>query len=260
LHQLWNLFEASTTDHTHVVFVSGEPAIGKTRLLQEVAIRAEEVGALVLRGGASEAEGMPPYLPFLEALGGYIRAAPREQLRTQAGPMAPILATILPDLAMVLGELPGSYPLPADQARLRLYEAVGIFLASLTSTAPLVLLLDDLQWADPASLDLLRHVVRQQSTARLLILGAYRAGELASNLALERTLLDLNRARLLTSLTIGPLMEEEIAALAEARLGLPVEHGMARFLQVHSGGVVAGSGTGRTHSGGFARHLHLQPR
>ncbi|MFL5653762.1 MAG: ATP-binding protein [Ktedonobacteraceae bacterium] len=236
LRQLWNLFEASMTGRTHVVFVSGEPGIGKSRLLQEMAIRAEEVGAIVLCGEASEAEGMPPYLPFLEALGGYIRAAPREQLRTQAGPMAPFLATILPELAMVLGELPGSYPLPADQARLRLYEAVGMFLASLTSAAPLVLLLDDLQWADPASLDLLRHVVRQQSTARLLILGAYRAGELASNLALERTLLDLNRARLLTSLTIGPLVEEEIAELAAARLGLPVEHGLARFLHMHSEG------------------------
>ncbi len=69
LHRLWDLFETSTTGHTQVVFVSGEPGIGKSRLLQEMAIRAEEAGALVLGGGASEAEGMPPYLPFLEALG-----------------------------------------------------------------------------------------------------------------------------------------------------------------------------------------------
>src|SRR5437588_11863188 len=162
LTALWSRFEQTTAGRLHVTLVAGEPGIGKTRLLHEVAGRAEQVGGLVLRGGPSEAAGMPPYLPFLEALGGYIRAAPREQLRTQAGPMAPILATILPELAVVLGNLPGSYPLPADQARLRLYEAVGMFLASLTSAAPLVLLLDDLQWADPASLDLLRHVVRQQ--------------------------------------------------------------------------------------------------
>jgi predicted ATPase/DNA-binding CsgD family transcriptional regulator len=236
LHQLWNLFEASATGQTHVVFVSGEPGIGKSRLLQEMAIRAEEAGALVLHGGASEAEGMPPYLPFLEALGSYIRAALPEQLREQAGSMAPVLATILPELTIALGALSGSYPLPADQTRLRLFEAVGMFLASLTSTAPLVLLLDDLQWADPATLDLLRHVARQQSTARLLILGAYRAGELVSNPALERTLLDLNRARLLTSLTIGPLVEEEIATLAVARLGLPVDSGVARLLHAHSEG------------------------
>ncbi len=150
--------------------------------------------------------------------------------------MAAVLATILPELTVVLGEFPDSYPLPAEQARLRLFEAIGMFLASLTSTAPFVLLLDDLQWADPATLDLLRHVARQQSTTRLLILCAYRAGELVSNPALERTLLDLNRARLLTSLTIGPLMEEEIAALAAARLGLPVDPGVARLLHVHSEG------------------------
>src|SRR6516225_6528022 len=105
LHQLWNLFEASATGQTHVVFVSGEPGIGKSRLLQEMAMRVEEAGALVLHGGASEAEGMPPYLPFLEALGSYIRAALPEQLREQAGSMAPVLATILPELSVALGEL-----------------------------------------------------------------------------------------------------------------------------------------------------------
>jgi predicted ATPase len=169
---LWSQFEETRTGHTRVALVAGEPGIGKTRLLNEVAERAEQVGALVLRGGTSEAEGMPPYLPFLEALGGYIRAAPPEQLRAQTGSMAAILATILPELTLVLGELPISYPLPAEQARLRLYEAVGLFLAAIATAAPLVLMFDDLQWADAASLDLLRHVARQQSTARLLILGA----------------------------------------------------------------------------------------
>ena len=65
---------------------------------------------------------MPPYLLFLEALGSYIRATPSEQLRNQAGSMAPVLATILPELTVAMGELAGSYPLPADQARLRLFE------------------------------------------------------------------------------------------------------------------------------------------
>jgi predicted ATPase/DNA-binding CsgD family transcriptional regulator len=236
LRQLWDLFEASTTGHTRVVFVSGEPGIGKSRLLQELAVRAAQSGALVLRGGASEDEGMPPYLPFLEALGTYIRATPLERLREQAGSMAPVLATILPELRVVLGERAGSYLLPPDQERLRLFEAVGMLLAELSNMAPLLLLLDDLQWADPASLDLLRYAVRQQSTARLLILGAYRTGELASNLALERALLDLHRAHLLTSLTIGPLVEEEIAALAQVRLGLPVDPRVARLLHIHSEG------------------------
>ncbi len=68
----------------------------------------------VLRGGASEAEGMPPYLPFLEALGQHIRAATSDELRTQTGAMASMLVTILPELSLCLGELPSSYVLPPE--------------------------------------------------------------------------------------------------------------------------------------------------
>src|SRR5205823_9605556 len=96
LHRLWDLFEVSMAGQTQVVFISGEPGIGKSRLLQEMAIRAEEVGALVLRGGASEAEGMPPYLPFLEVLGQHIRTATPDELREQTSSLGSVLATILP--------------------------------------------------------------------------------------------------------------------------------------------------------------------
>jgi predicted ATPase len=74
LDSLWNQFEQSITGRLRVALIAGEPGMGKTRLLREVAQRAERTGAAVLHGGASEAEGMPPYLPFLEALGQHIRA------------------------------------------------------------------------------------------------------------------------------------------------------------------------------------------
>src|SRR5260370_37382860 len=104
---------------------------------------------------------MPPYLPFLEALGQHIRTATSHIVREQAGALASVLATILPEFPLAPGELPVSYPLPAEQARLRLYEAVGMFLAAIAVPRVLVLLLDDLQWADTATLDLLCYVVRQ---------------------------------------------------------------------------------------------------
>src|SRR2546425_10390774 len=88
LNTLWSQFEKTTAGRLHVTLVAGEPGIGKTRLLYEVAERAEHVGGLVLRGGASEAEGMPPYLPFLESLGQYIRATAPDTLREQTGEMA----------------------------------------------------------------------------------------------------------------------------------------------------------------------------
>ena len=88
---LWKRFEAAATGQTGVVLIAGEPGIGKSRLLDTFAARVTSTGAHVLRGGASEAAGMPPYLPFLEALGQYVRATPPDELRVQAGDMAGIL-------------------------------------------------------------------------------------------------------------------------------------------------------------------------
>ena len=229
-------FAAAARGQAVVTLVAGDPGIGKTRLLAALVARAAEAGARVLHGGASEAEGMPPYLPFLEALGTHIRTAAPEEVRAQAGALAPVLARILPELATKLGDLPASYPLPPEQARLRLYEAVGAFLAAIAATRPLVLLLDDLQWADAASLDLLGHVARTQPAARLLILGAYRAGEVAHNRALERILAELNRLRALTIVTAGPLSAAEIAALAAGVLGDPVDPAVERALYAQSEG------------------------
>src|SRR6266702_4149823 len=84
LTALWSQFEKTTAGRLHVILVAGEPGIGKTRLLHEVAGRAEQAGGLVLRGGATDAEHMPPYLPFIEARGGDSRTATQQQHRAQA--------------------------------------------------------------------------------------------------------------------------------------------------------------------------------
>src|SRR5690348_6132050 len=78
-----NQYEAAKHGQAHVLLLAGDPGIGKTRLLDEIAKRTAQDGATILRGGASEAEGMPPYLPFVEALGHYIQATPLDLLRTQ---------------------------------------------------------------------------------------------------------------------------------------------------------------------------------
>ena len=236
LDDLWSQFEQSTTGHLRVAFVAGEPGIGKTRLLREVSWRAEHAGAVVLWGGASEAESMPPYLPFLEALGQHIRATTPDELREQTGAMASVLATILPELSVCLEHLPSSYPLPPEQARLRLYEAVSLFLVAIAASHGLLLLLDDLQWADPASLDLLCHLARSQPNARLFILGAYRQGDVTHPAAFERALTDLNRLRHLTSIMLGPLPEPDLNILAATLLGASVEQTLTCRLSAQSEG------------------------
>src|SRR6266852_6263569 len=159
-------YEAAKGGHAHALLLAGEPGIGKTRLLDEIARRTAQDGATILRGGASQAEGMPPYLPFVEALGRYIQVTPLDQLRTHVAAAPQVLATLLPELITRLGDLPASPPLPPEQARFRLYEAIGAFLEVMGAPHALVLILDDLQWADTASLDLLCHLARHRSEER----------------------------------------------------------------------------------------------
>jgi DNA-binding CsgD family transcriptional regulator len=197
-----------------VVLLAGPPGIGKSRLLQEFPPPALAAEATVLRGAASQAEGMPPYLPFLEALGEYIAAAPADQLREAVGPRAATLATLLPEIAERLGPPSPPPQLGPEQARFRLYEAVAAFLGALAGRGPLVLLLDDLHWADGATCELLVHVAGRARSAALLIAGAYRDGEAGDNPAFVRALAELNRRRLLVTLPLQPLAEAESRALA----------------------------------------------
>ncbi len=178
---------------------------------------------------------MPPYLAFLLALGPYLRAAPAELLSGQLATLGPILATIFPELAARLNSEP-SYPLPPEQARLRLWEAIGELLAAMAGRQPVLLALDDLQWADGATLDLLCFIARQQMSARLLILGAFRPGEAEQNPALSRAVAELTRLRVLERITLQPLGRAEVDALAAAYLGAPIDEALGRALSSHSEG------------------------
>jgi predicted ATPase/DNA-binding CsgD family transcriptional regulator len=233
LHQA----EQAARGLTRVVLVDGEPGIGKSRLLDVVAARVARQGAIVLRGGASEAAGMPPYLPFLEALGEHVLAADAASLREQAGTLAPVLTTILPELAVRIGELPSSYVLPPEQARLRLFEAVDRFLGAIAGEHLLVLLLDDLHWADPATLELLCHIARRHRPGSpLLIVGAYRTDELQDSHGLQRAVAELNRLRVSTSIAVRRLTGAEVAAMAAGYLGGPLTPAAIQPLFTHSEG------------------------
>lgn len=227
---------AAAQEQLAVALLTGEPGIGKTRLMETLAQRARGDGFAVLRGGAFEAEGMPPYLPFLEALGEHLRRTPPQQLRAELGPYGGILSAILPEIAAQLGELPMPQGLPPEQARMRLYEAVAAFLAGIAATAPLLLILDDLQWADPASLDLLRYVARRQRQCRLCIVGAIRSGEIAHRPEFERTLAELEQLRLLRTISIGPLGIDEIAQVAWRELHAPLTPEATQILLTQSEG------------------------
>lgn len=217
--QLQQRFADAVAGQMTVALVSGEPGIGKTRLLDEMAAQAHAAGARVLHGAATEAEGMPPYLPFLEALGQHIRATPPDDLRAQTGANASILASLVPELHTRLGELPQTHVLPPEQARLRLYEAIGALLAAIAHEQPLVLQLDDLHWADPATLDLLCYIAAHHRDSHILIVGSFREGEATHELAFERSLATLHRLRALSLLPLATLPPADVSRLAQSYLG-----------------------------------------
>jgi DNA-binding CsgD family transcriptional regulator len=216
----------------HAVLLIGDAGIGKTRLLAEMAVTAIRHNALVLRGRGTEIEGLPPYLLFLEALGPFIASASGRALHRRLGRRVAAAGELFPELAKPAR----SCSLTPEEARLRLFEAVGALIEAAAAEQTLVLILDDLHWADGASLDLLCHLFCHRGLHRVLCIGASRVAEAESNAALERTLDRLNRDRLLTPLRLTPLSADHIAVLAADRLGGAVGGALPDVLHRHSEG------------------------
>ena len=216
----------------HAVLLIGDAGIGKTRLLAEMAATAMRRNALVLRGRGTEIEGLPPYLLFLEALQPFIASAAGRALHRRLGRRVVAAGELFPELAK-----PGrNGSLPPEDARLRLFEAVGELIDAAAADQPVVLILDDLHWADAASLDLLCHLFCHRGLHRVLCVGASREAEAEGNAALGRTLNRLNHDRLLTPLRLSPLSTEHIAVLASDRLGGVISGSLPDTLHRHSEG------------------------
>jgi DNA-binding SARP family transcriptional activator len=182
LRRLLGVYDTAAAGGGGVVTVVGEPGIGKTRLLQELAASVRQRGALVLSGRCLEGGWVPPYQAFVEAITGYAAEVSATGLRADLGPAAGPLAQLVPGLRERLRDLPTAAPLQPDEERLRLLDAVARFLVGLAAHGPVVLVLDDLQWADASTLVTLRHVARFAVRQRLLLVGAYRSGEAGPDL------------------------------------------------------------------------------
>ncbi|HEV2785501.1 MAG TPA: BTAD domain-containing putative transcriptional regulator, partial [Solirubrobacteraceae bacterium] len=193
-----------------LVMLSGEPGAGKTRLAVEFARRAHDDGAIVLYGRCDE-EALLPQQPFVEALRHYVAACPPHELTGRLR-LSGELRWVVPEIADRVPELP--HPLAGDPegARSRLFEAVCSLLCQAARDRPLVLVLDDLHWADTSTLLLLKHLARDPREARLMVLGTYRGTELNLDDPLARLLSELGRERLLERL---PVVSLDAAAVGE---------------------------------------------
>ncbi len=234
LAELQRLCEDSSPDAPPVALVSGDPGVGKSRLAAEVARRLHQGGAVVL-AGRSPQEPLAPYQPFLEALRHYIASAPLDQLQAIVHEHGPELQRLLPELGRRISELPPPAQGQPQTERYRLFEAVLGVLARIAASSPLLLVLDDLHWADRPTLLLLRHLASAPRPAGMSILAAYRRGEEMRDMfgdALE----ELRDERLVSEFRLAGLREEETAQLVANRTGTVPPATLVRALHAQTEG------------------------
>ena len=213
--------EAAGRGHGSLVLIAGEPGVGKTRLVSELCIEAEDRGWRVLTGRSYETEGLPPYLPFTEALQHDVQECSPEQLRARLNGNAPLLAKLLPGLRQLLPDLGEPMPLDQEAERYQLFEAVRGFLFAAASSTPLLLFLDDLHWADRASLLLMRHLAPRLDEAPLLAVGTYRDFEVGDDHPLAGLLADEARHGRHGPIVLTAFGQEDARELVQAVLGSP---------------------------------------
>ena len=185
-----------------IVFLYGEAGIGKTRLTRELGAYARLRGMQVLYGRCPalfKMDGVPPYILWSEVIRDYLQASTPEQLFKVIGYYPGELAKLVPELDKKLGAIPQSLPINPERGRDRLFEAVSQFVTNISREAPLLVILDDLQWTDQTSLLLLHYLARGVYREPLLLLGAYRDADIDEKHPLTPVLTELNRERLLQS-------------------------------------------------------------
>ena len=216
--ELRRLMEQAIAGHGSIVLIRGEPGVGKTRLAQELVLEARKHGMFDATGRCYEMEGAPPYIPYIEMLQQSQRRGP-EGFRIALGENAGEMAKILPELRQIYDDIPPALELPPEQERMYLFNSIREFLERVSSTLPLLQVLDDLHWADDATLILLQHIALHQDKMAVLTVATYRDIELDAARPFARTLESLVRQRLAHRIALKPLPEAGVEDMLRALTG-----------------------------------------
>ena len=212
--------EDALSGRGRLLMLVGEPGIGKTRTSEEFATYAALRNAQVLWGRCYEGEGAPAYWPWVQVIRSYVHDREPKELMSKMGPGAADIAHVVSEVGERLPGLPDPPTLEPEQARFRLFDSITTFLKNASKRQPIVLILDDLHWADKPSLLLLQFLARELRGARLLVLATYRDVELRRGHPLSQTLGELAREGLSQRILLRGLTERDVARFIEITAGI----------------------------------------
>ena len=214
--------EETMSGRGRFLMIEGEQGIGKSRLAHELAVYAGEHGAKVLWGWGDEAGATTSYWPWVQAIRTYVQDTDADQLKRELGEGASEIAVIVADVRQ---KLIGLEPPPdmddPQQPSFRLYDAVTNFLKEASDECPLVIVFDDLQRADDSTLALLRFIVPELSTMRVLLIGTMLpSSTLPKSHPLTEILTYLKRRRLLQRVLLSDLSMDEVDSIIRHNYGV----------------------------------------
>ena len=217
--------------------VTGEPGIGKTALTAQMAASVHTEGSIVLCGRCDEELGVP-YEPFVEALGQLVAHLPEPLLGAHVEEFGPHLAHLLPALRRHARGADTPTGADSDEQRFQLFASIAALLATVGKATPVLLVLDDLHWADQPTVSLLRHLVGRAAPMRLLVAATYRDSEVSVGQPLH-DLLALPLSPAPERITLTGLGERELIAMLEQTAGHPMDQtglGLADAIGRDTGG------------------------
>ena len=219
------------------MLVAGEAGVGKSRLVAEVAHEAEARGMRELTGHCVESDGAPPYLPYVEMIEQAV-SNPRnpEVLRDALVGVAPEIARIAPALRRLLPDIGPPVELPPELAQRYVWNSVGEFLTRGAQGLPLLLVLEDLHWADESTVLLTEYLAPLLSHLPVLVLGTYRDGEVDVSHPLARVISVLARRRLVERIGLQGLSPSGVRSMVEALAGQPVPDQLVRLIEMETEG------------------------
>jgi class 3 adenylate cyclase/tetratricopeptide (TPR) repeat protein len=217
--------------------VAGEPGVGKSRLIAEIGEEAQARGMQVLTGHCVEMSGAPPYLPYVEIIEQAI-SSPRSPLalRRALGDVAPEIARIAPALRRAFPDIPPPLELPAELARRYVWNSFSEFMGRAAQGRPLLLVLEDLHWADESTVLLTEYLAPLLPEMPVLMLGTYRDLEVDLYHPLTRVIAQLRRRRLVQQLSLRRLSFEGVRAMLVALAGQAPPEELVRVIDTETEG------------------------